>query len=81
MSDNPGFLNETPSRCLGRRFVSRHNLAIRAPGNISAARRESEKPEIIEQFYKKLEEVNSELVPEGLTPSQIFNTDDRIVYG
>jgi len=70
------FKNSIPSRGWARRFISRHNLSLRVPENISKARMENEKPEVLQGFYKKVEETYKELIPAGLTSAHIFNVDE-----
>lgn len=70
------FKNGLPTRKWARCFLQRHNLSERKPINTSTARLKMETEEVKKDFYDKLKAIIDELTKQGLTPAQIFNTDE-----
>lgn len=70
------FKNGLPSRNWARGFIKRHNLSARRPVNTSTSRLQMETEEVKKDFYDNLKKIIDELTAQGLTPSQIFNTDE-----
>ncbi|XP_034255343.1 uncharacterized protein LOC117653647 [Thrips palmi] len=68
--------DDRPSRRWYRGFKKRNNLSLRQPENMSANRFRMATPEVKKDFFDKLEAMYKKLIPLGLQPSQIYNTDE-----